>query len=146
MAATYPWNAFTDRGNLASTVLDSLADATLSGASAELDNSTNLDTHAIVEINLGSLTPTGSPYLELYMTRAPDGTNYEQAPVIGGTDRNTLVAIIPVPTGAAAKRVMTDLIVLPPFKVKFYVGNQLNVTAAASGNSIDVYTGSLKSV
>lgn len=146
MAATYPWNAFIDRGNLASTVLDSLADATLSAALTELNNASNLDTHVLIEVNLGSLNPTGSPYLELYMTKAPDGTNHEEAPVIAGTDRNTRIATIPVPTGSATKRVMTGILLLPPFKVIFYIGNQTNVTLAASGNTVDVYTGRMASV
>lgn len=144
--STFPWNAFTDRGNLASTALDSLADATLSAALTELDNSTNLDTHAYIEINLGSLNPTGSPYLEVYMTKAPDGTNYEQAPIIGGANRNTLIATIPVPTGSATKRVISGIIPIPPFKLKLYIGNQLNVTMAASGNTVDVYTGRMANV
>ena len=143
---TFPWAGFTDRGNFAGTALDSLTDATLSAASSELDNSTNLDTHAMIEINLGSLNPTGSPYLELYMVKAPDGTNNEEAPVIGGTDRNTMIAVIKVPTGSATKRVMLpELIEIPPFKLKFYVGNQLTVQTAASGNSLDIYTGRLTS-
>jgi hypothetical protein len=144
--SNFPWEAFTDRGNLASTVLDSLGDDTLSGASTELDNSNNLDPHAFVEINLGSLNPTGIPLLQLYMIRAPDGTNYEEAPIIDGTNRNTLIGTIPVPTGSAAKRVISNMIMLPPFKVKFYVGNKLNVSTAGSGNTLDVYTGRLANV
>lgn len=143
--ATYSWNAFTDRGNLLSTSFDSKANGAAIVLGTELDNATNLDTHAIIEINLGSLNPTGVPYIELYMVKAPDGTNYEETPVIGGTDVNTLVAHIPVPTGSATKRVMTGLIALPPTKVKFALGNQLNVTTAASGNTLDVYTGRLAS-
>jgi len=144
--ASFPWEAFTDRGNVAGTTLNSLADATLSGVMTEIDNAANLDTHAVVEVNLGSLNPTGVPRLELYMVKAPDGTNYEQAPIIGGANRNTLIATIPVPTGSATKRVMSSLIVLPPFKVKLYIGNQLNVGMASSGNTVDVYTGRLASV
>ena len=144
--ATINWSAFTDRGNVASTVLDTLANATLSAASTALDNATNKDTHAVLEINLGSINPTTPAYLELYMIKAPDGTNYEVAPVIGGTDRNTLIATIPVPAGAATKRVMTGLISLPPCPVKFYIGNQLNVTTASSGNTLDVYTTNLTSI
>ena len=141
----FPWAGFTDRGNLASTILDSLADATLSAVSTALDNATNKDTHAAIEINLGSLNPTGTPYLELYMVKAPDGTNYEEAPIIGGANRNTLIASIPVPTGSATKRVTVWPVLLPPCPVKFYVGNQLNVTMAASANTIDVYTTNLTS-
>lgn len=134
------WVALTDRGALLTTALNSMADATLSAASTALANQTNLDTHAIIEINLASLTPTGTPYLELYMTKAPDGTNYEEAPIIGGANRNTLIATLPVPTGAGTKRVQTGLINLPPCPVQFYLGNQLNVALAASGNTLDVYT------
>jgi hypothetical protein len=143
---TINWTTFTDRGNVASTILDSLADATLSAASTAISNQNNLDTHALIEINLGSLNPTGTPYLELYMTKAPDNTNYEEAPVIAGTSRNTLIATLPVPTGTATKRVMTGLITIPPCPIRFYVGNQLNVTMAASGNTIDVYTANLQDV
>ena len=143
--ATVNWTAFTDRGNLASTILDTLADATLSAASTALDNGTNKDTHAVIEINLGSVTHVSPAYLELYMVKAPDATNYEEAPVIGGTDRNTLIATIPVPAGASARRVMTGIITLPPCTIKFYVGNQCGVTLAASANTIDVYTANLAS-
>lgn len=145
--ATVQWSAFTDRGNLASTILDSLANATISAASTALDNATNKDTHAIIEINLGSAAfiTTGDCYLELYMVKAPDGSNYEDAPAAGGADRNTLIATIPIIPTTSAKRVMTGLITLPPCPVKFYVTNQANVTLAASGNTIDVYTANLTS-
>jgi len=144
--ATIKWSAFTDRGNLLSTVFNSIADAALSAATTALDNGTNLDTHCLIEINLGSLTPVTPGYIELYMLKAPDGTNYEEAPVVGGLDRNTLIATIPVPGGTATKRVMVPhLIVLPPCPVKWYLGNQMNVTSAASGNTMDVYTANLTS-
>jgi len=139
------WSAFTDRGNLLSTVFDSIADATLSAATTALDNAANKDTHCLIELNLGSLNPVAPGYVELYMTKAPDGINYEEAPIIGGTDRNTLIATIPVPAGTSTKRIMTGLISLPPCPVKFYLGNQLNVTTAASGNTMDVYTANLTS-
>jgi len=143
--ATYPWNTFTDRGNLAGTALDSLADATLSAASTELDNATNKDTHMLVEVNLGSAAFVTPAYLELYMIKAPDGTNYEDDPVIAGLDVNSLIATLPIIGTTAAKRVTTGLLVLPPYKVKFFVGNQGNVALAASGNTIDVYTGVMAS-
>lgn len=143
--ATYLWNAFTDRGNLAGTALDSLADNTMSAASTELNNATNLDTHAIIEVNLGSLTPVTPGAIHIYMTKAPDGANHEDAPVTGGVDVPNPVAVLPVKAGAATKRIMTGLITLPPYKVKFYVDNKLGAAMAASGNTLDVYTGRLAS-
>jgi hypothetical protein len=144
--STFPWDGWTDQGNFASTILDSLGDGTLSGASTEFDNSSFLDPHAVVEINLGSLNPVTPAYLQLFMIKAPDGTNYEEAPVINGTDRNTLIDTIPVPAGSGTKRVTSRPILLPPFPVKFYVGNKLGVAMASSGNTIDVYTGRLANV
>lgn len=146
MAATYPWNGFTDRGNLLSTSFDSKADGAAVVLGTELDNATNLDTHAFIEVNLGSLNPVTPGYLELYMVKAPDGTNYEDTPVIGSVDVNTRIDTIPVIAGTGTKRVISRIILLPPFKVKFALGNQLNVTTAASGNTLDVYTGILASV
>lgn len=144
--ATTTWSAYTDRGNLAGTMLDSLADATLSAASTELDNATNKDTHALIEVNLGSITPVSPAYLEIYMIKAPDGTNYEQTPVVAGADVNSVAQVIPVVASASAKRVMSKfMIALPPCKVKFYVGNQLGVAMAATGNTFDVYTANLES-
>ena len=143
--ATVNWTVFTDRGNLLSTSFDSKADAAAVVAGTALDNAANKDTHALLEINLGSLNPVTPAYIEVYMTKAPDGTNYEEAPVIGGLDRNTLIATIPVPAGTATKRIMSGLITLPPCPVTFYLGNQMGVTTAASGNTLDVYTANLAS-
>jgi hypothetical protein len=144
--ATFPWAAFTDRGDVISTGLNSLADATISAAGTEVDNSTNLDTHAVVEVVLASLNPTGNPYVSIYMTTAPDGTNYQDAPVTGGTNQNMLLCTIPIPTGSAAKRVISKMVRIPPMKLKLYLDNQLNVALGASGNTVAFYTGTMKSV
>ena len=146
--ATVKWTVFTDRGNLAGTMMNTKGDTVLMGPSTALDNATNNDTHAILEINFGSYSPitTGDCFIEIYMVKAPDGTNYEEAPVSGGADRNTLIATVPVPPGASSTpRVMTGLITLPPCPVKFYITNQTNATTAGSANTLDVYTANLES-
>lgn len=142
----FPWKTFVDRGNLAGSVLNSLADGALSASMTSLDNSANKDTHMIIEVILGSLTPVTPGYLEIYLTKALDGTNYDEAPVIGGLDRNTLIATIPLPAGTGTKRVTTGLISIPPFKLISYVGNKLGVAMASSGNSFKVYSGVLANV
>jgi hypothetical protein len=145
--ATVNWEAFTERADLIPTGLDNLADTTLSVASAVLDNGANLDTHCIVEVELDSVTHVSPAYLEIYMIKALDGSTYEEAPVIGGTDRNTLIATIPVPAGAGARIVTSGLITLPPCPVKFYVGNQCGVTFNNSTptNKLNVHTANLAS-
>lgn len=145
--ATVNWSVFTDRGALMPTQLDGLTDGSITTASTVLDNGTNLDTHCVVEFELDSVTFVSPAYLEVYMTKAADGTTYEEDPVAGGTDRNTLVATIPVPAGASARRVASGLIVLPPCKVKFFATNQTGVTLNNSTptNDMNVYTANLTS-
>jgi len=144
--ATFPWAAFSEQANSLTTQLNGLGSATLSAASNELDNATNLDTHQVIEVTLATHTVVTPGYLEIYMIKAVDGTNYEDAPVLGGLDRNTLLCKLPVKAGTGAKSVMSKMLPLPPFKVKYYIGNVTGNALNASGNIMNVFTGTKKSV
>lgn len=135
------WEAVTDQGNFASTVLDSLATATLSSAGSEFNNSTAEEKYGIIEVVLGSFNASATnPYIEIYLTYAPDGTNYEDAPAIAALNVNTLVSVLAIKSGTSTKRVVTKPFLLMPFKCKPYIGNVTGGTFAASGNEINIYT------
>jgi hypothetical protein len=118
---------------IATAALDGDTDGTLTVGS-EVDNSTStLYTHGVVEIELGSITPTGTPYVEVYAFYAPDGTNYEEN---SASLSHALVAVLPVTTGAGAKAVSSRPFPIMPYKLKVAVRNQTGQTLATGGNSV----------
>ena len=145
--ATARWSGITDEDPQLTTELNSLTDDGLSAASAAFDNGAAADRHtnAHLEVTLASLNPTGSPFVIVYVTRALDGTTYEDAPAAGGANFSGLKFKIPVSTGTGAKLAASKMISLPPCPVKFYLENQLNVNLGASGNTLDLYTHNIDS-
>lgn len=143
--ADFKWGTgWSSATSLLTTNLNSLGNNTISVASAAVNNTSNKDMHAFIEVILASLTPTGAAYVGIYMTKALDATNYEDAPITGGSQRNTLVASIPVSTTTGAKRVMSEHpILLPPYNVKFYLDNRSGVAFGSSDNELKIYIGNL---
>lgn len=143
--ADFKWGTGWSTGtSLLTTDLNSLGNNTISAASAAVNNTTNKDQYGYFEVILASLTPAGAAYVGIYMTKSLDATNYEDAPITGGSQRNTLVASIPLSTTASAKRVMSEYpILLPPYNVKFYLDNRSGVAFAASGNELKIYIGNM---
>ena len=147
MVAAVKWEGVSTVTSIMTTALNSLADNTMSAASTEVDNSTGLDTVAWFELNLASLLPAVSnPRLDLYVTQAPDGTNYETAPLTGGANqRHMFVGAFPAHIVTATKRVVIGPFLLPPHKLKFYLDNQANVALGASGNTLDIIVNNYES-
>ncbi len=147
---SFPWKQFIDRGNLAGTALDGTVNDSLSDGTQQLDNRSNLDTHAQIEIFLNTFTPAtpGDCYIELYARKSRDGVNFEQIPVIQGLDVNSGLGPIPiVPGSGVVRRVMLPyLLNLGPYIYEFYVGNQTNGTFAVSANEFNVSSGVIDSV
>ena len=112
--------------------LNSLASAS-SATSAAISNdaSTEGDLLADAELVLGSITPTGTPYCELYLLSSVDSANYADAP-------GELVGVFPITTGASAKRALIRDIPVPPKDHKWAVKNVTGQTLAGSGNALNV--------
>lgn len=141
MANAVKWEAApTSRGTGLTTELNSLANNGFSAQGTEFDNSTNLDKTGVFEINLASLNPTGSPYLELHLVQAVGGTNYEDVPSSTNPSPQTVIAVLGLPTGSATKRVTTPPIPLPPSKFRLVLKQATGVSLAASGNTVTLYT------
>lgn len=119
--------------NIASTTLDSLANAGVS-AFVTHDNSSNLDLYASVSVELGSIAAAagGSISLRVFSTsstKVPDnpGTN-------GGGDVYTM----PLLVSTSAKVVVFPMVRLYPESLRLQIVNNSGVSLAASGNALYV--------
>lgn len=128
----------TDEGNVLTTELNSLADNAYSAFGTALDNAANKDQSFVAEINLASLNPTTGAFVTLFAVPSYEGTNYADAPSSTNPGRNMIAAQVDVATGSAAKVVNTPPFALPPFKHKFVLRNDTNVTLGASGNTVKI--------
>lgn len=148
MPAAVNWEAAPAGTQVLSTELNSLANNTITAASAAYDNSANLDVYAWFELNVtfGTNPSDTPPMVDLYMARSLDGTNYESAPVTGGAgQQHMFVGSFQVLANTSAQRVTLGPVLLPPCAVKFYLDNQTGQTMAASGNTLHVYPNNLES-
>lgn len=115
------------------TGLNSLATGSTATSSAcSNDASTELDLLADVELVLGSITPSGTPYCELYLLTSIDNANYADA-------NGELVGIFPITTGASAKRATLRDIPVPNRDHKWLLKNSTGQTLAASANTMSVW-------
>ena len=132
--------ASTSRGNVLTTELNALANGAYSAVGTEIDNSTNLDQWGSLEVNLASLTPTAGAYLQLFLSQAVGGTNYEDPASSTNPGYQMSVAVVSLATGAATKWVTTPFFRLPPTKFKFVLLNGAGAALGASGNTVTLYT------
>lgn len=130
--ATFQWAAPEAEATALSTDLNTLGNGSLSAASAAINNETGLYSYIVVEIALASLTPTGTPAVNVYIAYSLDGTNFDD----GSVGEMLLLTPLPLSTGASAKRVSRGPFPLLPLQFKLYVENRSNVAFAASGNTL----------
>jgi len=131
-----------------------LANDTMSAVGAEIDNSTNLDTYFYAELTtsdqsaLFDTTPPNdtAPTCDLYMTQAPDGTNYEDAPLTGGADQmNLFVGAFPIQKNTTSFLTVIGPFLLPPHKLKFYLDNQNGAGTLTAEWEVNIYTNNFES-
>lgn len=140
VVATDKWDAAVAAGsNLLTTELNSLANGAYSAVGTEYDNSTSLNRFMALEINLASLNPTAGAFIELFLTVALGGTNYEDPPSSTNPGRDMLIGTKPITTGLGTKRASIRDIEIPPCKFKLVLYNATNVSLGASGNTVTPY-------
>lgn len=132
MATTFKWLAPEAEASALTTDLNSLGNGSLSAASAAVDNEADLYQYIHLELALASLNPTGSPYVNVYIAYSLDGTNYDD----GSVSEMQVLAVLPLATGSATKRVSRGPFPLSPLKFKLYVENKSGVSFGASGNTL----------
>jgi hypothetical protein len=146
MPSAVKWDAtYTDRGSIATSELNSLANGAWA-AGAAYDNSANLDTYACFEVALASLNPAAGAQISLAIVQAPDGTNYEDAPVAStNPGYHMVIATMSVYDNTAARRISSPVVMIPPGKFKIALLNSCGVALASSGNVIKLFTVNLES-
>src|SRR4051812_10678267 len=133
MATTNKWTAPEAIATALTTELNSLANSALSSASSAIDNETDKYLYMELELVLASLTPTGTPYCNVYLVKQIDGSNYEDNTT---SATHQIVAVFPLSTAGAAKRIIVSNILIPPCPFKLIVQNNCGPSLASSGNTL----------
>lgn len=129
------------------TALNALANNTISAVSTEVDNSAGLDTFFWLELNVTfAVAPSdANPSVDVYATRALDGTVYETAPLTGGVDAGqTYIGSFPVQKVTSAQVLRIGPFGFEPMKHKFLLDNQTGQAFPATGSTLDIATNNLE--
>jgi len=145
MVSALKWEAASTSNTLVSSGA-SLANSTISAASTAYDNRTNLNTYGWLELTgTFSVAPSASnPVLNVYFAESADGTNYQDAPLTGGSDQGEMFVIaIPVQKVTSAQRIVVGPVALSPNAIKAYVDNQTGQTMSSTW-TLKLYTNNLE--
>jgi hypothetical protein len=115
--------------------LNALANAAYSAASSAIDNTTNLHEFMAVHLHLASLTPSGSPYIAIYLLPAFDGATYVDGGASVVPPASSLVAVMDLSTSAAAKE-RSAVFVIPPASFKLVLYNSAGPSLAGTLNTL----------
>lgn len=139
--ATEKWAAYTSRGNVLSTELNSLADGSRTAAGTEVDNSTNKDVFGRLALSVTFDTaPSAGGYVEIYAVNALDGTNYEDGSNSVDPGTHKLLDRIPLRSVTTEQRLTGRRFEFDPSKTKFLLYNGSGQAFPASGSTLTLYT------
>jgi hypothetical protein len=130
--ATVKWVAPEAIASALTTELNSLANGGVSSASGAIDNETGLYQYISLELYLGSLNPTGTPIVQVYLISTLDATNYDDTT----PPTFNLLTTFDLTTGATAKRRTRWNIPIPPLAFKLIVKNGSGVAFASTTNTL----------
>ena len=124
-----------------STEVNSVVTGNAIRAASAVDNSSALDMFDDLSISLGSITPTGIPYIGVYMMPLnQDGTTYGDgkfnASAAGPPVSQYFVGAIPLVVAAQVQTGILRGIILPPGQWKYVLHNVSGITLAGSANTI----------
>lgn len=142
--ATEKWIAGTVSltwATIMSTELNSIANGNAILATTALDNSSNLDLFADFSVHLASLTPTGVPFVALFLYPLnDDGSTYGDgrfgASASGTPPGNYYIGSVPVVATVGAQNGTIRGVIIPPGSFKLVLWNQTGPALASSGNTV----------
>ena len=131
----------TSRGNVLAAELNALADNARSDQGTEIDNSVNLDTYGMLELNVDPTAAflTGG-FVSIFLITAPDGNNYGDGSSSVDPGADTWFLNIPLRAVSTAQRKMTKVFPLPPAKMKFILENQAGLVFPSAGTTLELFT------
>ena len=138
MASIGKWNVPSTIVTQFTTALNSLGSNSMSAASSNINNDTNLDMYMDFEVVLTSLSPTAGAFIGIYCLEAVDGSNF---PAQNDADLRltTTQLLVVIPTGTTAgtpQRIAARQVPIPPTKFQLKIDNQTGVALNASGNTV----------
>lgn len=134
--ATDSWGSPESIASALTTELNSLANGSYSNASSAITNGSGLYKYMSLELALASLTPSGSPYVNVYLLPTIDGTNYVDGGGATAPPAETLIATFSLSTSTGTKRRAVANLLIPPYDFKLVALNGSGVTLGASGNTL----------
>lgn len=143
MAADIKQQGYVTIVSAMTTELNSLANNSYATSAALGADAGDAELMADWELALASLTPTGTPVIDLWLIRSADGTNYEDSAT---PPADAYLGSFEVTTGAGAKRAILRDRPLPPGLCKAVVRNRTGVAFAASGSTLKYRPHSLQTV
>jgi hypothetical protein len=132
-------NPYRGVATVMTTELNALAASTGKGISAAIDNGTNLDLFADVELNVTFGTaPTANTVIELYIvtTLETTDTNYSDGSTTVLPQGSLMVAGFQVRNVNTAQRMHARSVPLPPGRFKYLVQNTTNQAFPATGSTL----------
>lgn len=117
------------------TELNSLANNTNTAASAEIDNTTDLNLYHDLTLTVaaqGSARSAGAT-VTVYLIMALDGTNYDDV----NETTAEVAAVFPLDAATTARQATRRDIPVPPGKFKYFIRNTTGQALAASGNLLE---------
>lgn len=133
-----------------STEINSIVSGNAILSSIVIDNSSNLDMFCDVSFSLGSITPSGSPYVSLYLYPLnQDGTTYGDgrfgSSAAGPPPQNYYAGFAGLPTATGVQTGVFYIpgknpLIIPPGSFKFVLYNASGVTLAGASNTIKYRT------
>ena len=142
MANKLTWEeALNSATTILTTELNALADSALAAVSAEVDNTSNLDTHFWLILDTGTLqdAAVAGQTVDIYMIKNVISTTYEEAPVTGGANSSDQsVDSFEYKAATTARHFVHGPFVMNPCKMKFYLDNRCGGQFAATGNTLKI--------
>ena len=124
------------------TELNTLTNNSWSALSSGIDNESGKYLSADIEVDLASITPTGTDAaIEIYLVPSIDGgTSYPNYTETGSSDEQEnqiyFVGSVPMSLDAEVQNPILRNVDLPPGFFKIGIRNRANVSLAASGNVV----------
>ena len=120
-------------------------------SSTQIDNSVALDQFCDFSFSLGSITPTGAPFIGVYlMPLNQEGTTYGDgrfgSSAVGPPGGTYFIANVTINAAAQVQTGAITYIPMPAGKFKFAIHNASGVSLAASANTLSYRTYNLRFV